>query len=280
MIGAAWASEIVPAPSATATAVHDQCHGVVRVDSVVVTRRKRTILDVDRLVVDPGELVAVCGPNGAGKSTLLGVLAGTTQPDTGRVSLAGCTLLELGEKELARRRSVLAQQVTLPFPFLVHEVVALGRAPFRGALSPNQDAQAVADSIGAMALEPLADRDVTTLSGGECQRVHIARCLAQTWRPVYDEQTLPWLLLDEPTAALDLYHRVALMRLLQGLARDGCGIVAVLHDIGLVRRWAQRCIVMKAGRVVSDRRSPDLLPDSLIESVFDVDRRDLGLVSP
>ena len=244
-----------------------------------IQRNGRWLLrDIDvRLVA--GEFTAIVGPNGAGKSTLLGAFAGSVRPDAGTVSFDASDLHALPADELARRRAVLGQRSELQFPFLVHEVVSLGRLPHHGRCTGAEDDRAVEQAIDTLELDALAEREYTSLSGGERQRVDIARCLAQVWdatpRTAHEPACARWLLLDEPTSALDLRHRIALMKRLQALARAGWGIVAVLHDLALVRRWTDRRLLLREGLLVADERGSGGLSRDTIARVFDVDGSDL-----
>lgn len=214
--------------------------GPVDVRGVHVTLGRTAVLaDVD-LEVRPGEVVALLGPNGAGKSTLLGVVAGDREPDEGEVLLDGRPVTGWPTRELARRRGVLLQRTTVSFPFTVREVVEMGRAPWAGSSDPDHDADVVGRAMAACDVGHLADRTVPTLSGGERARAALARVLAQ--QP-------PLLLLDEPTAALDLHHQEMVMGLARSHADAGGSVVVVLHDLSLAAAWADRVALLDRGRL-------------------------------
>lgn len=207
--------------------------------------RRALVADLD-LMLEPGTVTAILGPNGAGKSTALRLLAGDWRPDGGDVTFAGRSLAEWSPENLARVRAVVPQSTALPFSFTAREVVALGRVPHRRASSRRQDEEVVTASLAAADALPFADQPFPLLSGGERQRVALARALAQIW----DQPRVGCcLLLDEPTAALDPAHQVAVMALLRRLADEGLTIGVVLHDLTLALRHADRAALLERGRL-------------------------------
>ena len=176
----------------------------------------------------PARLTAVLGPNGAGKSSLVRLLSGETTPDLGKVTLDGRDLKRWDRRDLARRRAVLSQSVSLTFPLSVAEVVMLGRAPHRARSTRAEDMAAAEASLKAADVWHLAGRAYPTLSGGERQRVQFARVLAQLEDG--GQSGTRYLILDEPTSSLDIRHQARLLGLAGGLARKGWGVLAVLHD--------------------------------------------------
>lgn len=223
---------------------------VARLHGVTAGYGRRSVLRGVGLELEAGEQVALLGANGSGKSTLLRVLAGALPPGGGEVELFGRSIADWDRGELARCVTVLPQGMELPPGFRVSEVVALGRIPHARswfASSPD-DEVAVARALADADVEELADRRVDELSGGERQRVLVALALAQEPR---------LLLLDEPTAHLDVAHQLALVGLLERLRRArGLTVLAVLHDLNLAARFADRALVLHDGRlaVAGDRR--------------------------
>jgi len=217
------------------------------------------ILDGVDVAVAAGELVALVGPNGAGKSTLLSVLSGDTAPDEGRVELDAADVRAMRLDELARRRAVLLQENRLSFPFPVQDVVRMGRAPWRGTAREDADDEVVARSLETADVSHLAARRFPTLSGGEKARTSFARTLAQ-------EPGV--LLLDEPTAALDIRHQEALLDEARRWARAGASVVVVLHDLTLAAAYADRVVVLDSGRVRGDGRPTDVLTGELLTDVY------------
>ncbi|MEM9233459.1 MAG: heme ABC transporter ATP-binding protein [Pseudomonadota bacterium] len=238
-------------------------------ENITVLRSGRSILDDVTINCQPGQFTAFCGPNGAGKTTALRTMSGLLPPDKGTAKLDDISISRMGALKLARRRGFVAQSATLSFPFRVHEVIEMGRTPHFGVSTQAEDAEAVTQAMALMAVDQMAERDYLTLSGGERQRVMIARALAQIWYEPSDGDR--WLLLDEPTSALDLKYQLKLIALVRKLADSGWGVIAVLHDLELVRRAANRVILFKDGQVKSDGHPTDKLTPNTITDIFDLD---------
>lgn len=216
--------------------------------------------------LQPGRVCAILGPNGAGKSTLLSVLSGQRRPTHGRVSLDERRIDAHSAAELALRRAVMPQESSVAFDFNAHEIVALGRLPHRARPEPNES-DIVAKAMQLTDVSALAPRILNTLSGGEKARVHLARALAQLWNPRPDGASR-WLLLDEPTAALDVAHQHATMSLVRSWAAKGVGVVAVLHDLNLALRYADEVIVLGLGRLMAHGPSAQVLQPALVSEVW------------
>jgi cobalamin transport system ATP-binding protein len=216
--------------------------------------------DVD-FALAPGEMVALVGPNGAGKSTLLKILAGLLAPRTGAVSYAGRDLREWPAALLARRVAVVPQQTIFHFPYTVAQFVLLARHPHRG-LSPFEspdDIAAAETALASTGITELADRSVLELSGGERQRACLAASLAQS------PETL---LLDEPTASLDLRHQVALMQTLRAQNEFGLTVLLVTHDLNLAARYCPRLVLLHEGRIVADDTPAAVLTPERIAAAY------------
>ncbi|WP_432968639.1 heme ABC transporter ATP-binding protein [Dactylosporangium sp. CA-233914] len=216
----------------------------------------RPVLDGVDVRLCAGEVLALVGPNGAGKSTLLSVLAGDLTPERGEVGLDGRPLREWTAIELGLRRAVLPQHHLLSFPFPVADVVAMGRAPWSG-IEPDGDI--VAASMAATGVAHLAARSFLSLSGGERARVALARVLAQRTGV---------LLLDEPTAALDLHHQELVLRIAKERAAEGDAILVVLHDLGLAAAHADRVMVLADGRAVAAGPPAEVFTPQLLSDVY------------
>ncbi|MFQ6849547.1 heme ABC transporter ATP-binding protein [Streptomyces sp. 35M1] len=201
---------------------------------------QRQVLDSVDLTAHAGEVVALVGPNGAGKSTLLAALAADLAPASGEVRIDGRPSAAWSAPELALRRSVLPQAAVLSFPFPVEDVVRMGRAPWAGTEREGEDDAAVAAAMAATEVTRFAARPFSALSGGEKARVALARVLAQR---------APLMLLDEPTAALDLRHQELVLRICRERAAAGDAVVVVLHDLGLAAAYADRVAVLHDGRI-------------------------------
>ena len=214
----------------------------------------------------PGELLAVVGPNGAGKSTLLKTLCGDLAPSAGSIALDGRPLSQWTGLEQARRRAVLPQESSLSFPFAVFEVVLMGRHPHhRGAPSPN-DHRAAKAALERTDTFSLAGREYPTLSGGEKQRVQLARALTQIWE--LPETGNRYLFLDEPTNNLDLAHQHHSLRVAKRFAAEGTGVLAVLHDLNLAAQYAERILILCRGRSVAVGAPADVLTTETLCHAF------------
>lgn len=236
---------------------------------VGVNMSGRKLLDDISVEFRAGHVTAILGPNGAGKSTLMSSLTGQRKPDAGHVELEGRVLQGCAPAELARLRAFVAQETQVAFDFTVREVVDLGRYPHRMRPSP-QEAHIAGLAMQATAVEHLADRSLNTLSGGEKARVHLSRALAQVWESSGNDKSR-WLLLDEPTAALDLQHQHRMLQLARRWAdAHGVGVIAVLHDLNLALRYSDRCIVLKEGRLFAAGETSVVLNEDCIGNVWGV----------
>lgn len=242
----------VPHPTAPGAAT-------LRARAVTVSRGGRPVLAHIDIDVVAGQILALVGPNGAGKSTLLAALSGELEPDSGTVELDGEPLSHWTPTDMARRRAVLPQNHTVGFPFTVREVVTMGRAPWARTPRRDADERAVAEAMAATDVVHLADRPFPALSGGERARAALARVLAQQTETV---------LLDEPTAALDLGHQEEVLRLAGERARQGTAVVVVLHDLGLAAAYADRVAVLDAGRLSAVGAPRDVLTTALLTEVY------------
>jgi cobalamin transport system ATP-binding protein len=229
----------------------------IRMRGVTVELGGRAVVDrVDADVAD-GEWVALIGPNGAGKTTLLRALARLV-PFAGEIELDGRPLAELGRGELARLVAVVPQEPSTPPWMTVAEYVLLGRTPHLGPLAKEgvRDREAAARALARLDLLPFMERRLGTLSGGEKQRVVVARALAQEAAIV---------LLDEPTAALDIGHQQQALDLLDELrAESGLTLVAAMHDLTLAAQYADRMVLLDGGRVVADGAPTEVLTAPVI----------------
>lgn len=205
----------------------------------------RTILHGINLTARAGQVLAICGPNGAGKSTLLRAALGEIRAE-GRLTLNGLDVAKTPPAVLARLRAVLPQDTQVAFGFRPEEIVEMGQEAGDFAQMPGLARKALA----AVGLAHVAARDFQTLSGGEKQRTHLARALAQVWQPV-GPQGSRWLFLDEPVASLDLGQQLQVMQLARGFADGGGGVVAVMHDLNLSAMFADRIALVVAGRVAA-----------------------------
>ncbi len=235
----------------------------------------RPILSGIRLQLEPGRITALLGPNGAGKSSLVRILSGEWQADSGCVELDGVPLARIPARELARRRACLPQESSLTFAFTVLEVVLLGRSPhMRGGERP----QDYAAARRALATVDLADRErdpYTALSGGEKQRVHLARVLAQIDEP---EAGGPrYLFLDEPANNLDLSHQRMIYRVVRDLARQDAAVLMVMHDLNQAFQVADWVVLLDRGRVAVEGPPMEIACSDACERIFGVPVRRIAL---
>jgi len=224
----------------------------------------RPVLRDLALRIEPGELTGLLGPNGTGKTTCVRLAAGSLTPQRGVVRLFGRDLRAYPAHERARTVAVVPQESPLEFEFRVHEIVAMGRSPHQGllGLESAEDRRAVAEALRVTGMAEHAARPLAALSGGEKQRVILARALAQHPR---------LLLLDEPTAHLDLKHRLAIYGLLQRLHGEGLTTLVVSHDLNLAAAHCARLVLFRCGEVAADGPPRAVLRREILREVFEVD---------
>lgn len=228
---------------------------------------KSLVEEVD-LTLGPGRVVAIVGPNGAGKSTLLRLFTGELAPTAGAMLLDGHPLKSLPPAELARRRAVVPQATPLSFPFTVIEVVLLGTTvPGFSVDDPHAD-KAARTAVRAVGLAGFEERLYTQLSGGERQRVHIARALCQLTTAHRAREESAALLLDEPTASLDLAHQGVVLGEARRQAAAGRAVLAILHDLNLAAAYADEIVVMSRGRIAARGSAMEVLRDELLSGVY------------
>ena len=210
----------------------------------------------------PGHMTAVVGPNGSGKSTLVRALLGRMAPAAGRVMLAGAPLADLDRREIATTMAVVPQREEPAFPMEVRDFIALGRYPHGGAFSGHtaEDRAAIARAVERASVGEFLGRRTDELSGGEWQRVRIARALAQGGRAI---------VLDEPTTFLDIAHEMAVFELLDTLAREGQAILLVSHQLNLVARFADHIVLLHHGSIAAAGTPADVMRGEVLETVYE-----------
>jgi len=240
--------------------------GLLDVQSVSMAVGGATLVEAVSLQIGAGEMVAIVGPNGAGKSTLLRMLSGDLRPSHGAIRLKQRDLNAYGPRELAQHRAMLSQHVNVTFPFTVEEIVAMGagespRAAARGLV------EAALDEVG---LSQFRARQLPTLSGGEQQRAHFARVLVQL--ACGEAQHGPGLLLlDEPTSSLDLRHQIDLVETARRRAERGTAVIAILHDLNLAMRFADRILLLHRGQLAIDGDRAAAMQPETIRQIFEID---------
>jgi len=218
-------------------------------------------LDGVTIEVPDGSLYAVLGPNGSGKSTLVKAMLGVLRPESGHALVNGRDARAWSRRDLARAVGVVPQAESIAFPLTVRELVGMGRYPHLGALGGEGEAdrRAVARALALCDVEDLAPRDVTTLSGGELQRVRIARALAQ------EPQAL---VLDEPTASLDIRHEMGILELLRRSADGGMTVLVVTHGLDMAARFADRMLLLARGAVAAEGPPGEVVRSEILERVY------------
>ncbi|WP_225317651.1 MULTISPECIES: heme ABC transporter ATP-binding protein [Haloferax] len=236
----------------------------MELDDVSVSLGGQTVLDGISADIGDGTFVGLIGPNGAGKTTLLRILNGSLSPNSGRVHVAGEDIHALSSKAASRLVATVPQTTAVTFDFPVREVVRMGRTPHRGRFDgwSEDDEAAVEAAMRRTSVAALAERPVTEISGGERQRVLIARALAQ--------QT-PTLLLDEPTASLDINHQVRTLELVDDLVGEGTTAVAAIHDLNLAAHYCDALILLANGRILSAGDPATVLSESNLREAFDAE---------
>ncbi|MFA7498491.1 MAG: heme ABC transporter ATP-binding protein [Leucobacter sp.] len=232
---------------------------VCAAESVSLIRGGKRLLDEVSVELRAGEVLALLGPNGAGKSTLLSLLSGDVTPDEGSITFAGRDISKWSLSDLSRRRSVLLQDNQLMFPFTVHQVVEMGRAPWRRTSREDEDNEAISQAISAADIGHLGNRRVPSLSGGERARTAFARVIAGRTGV---------LMLDEPTAALDLGHQEAVLGLARDRARSGDAVLVVLHDLNLASAFADRIALLRDGKIVACDVPDAVLTSEIVSDVY------------
>lgn len=234
---------------------------IIDAEDVSVRFGSITALASVSMAVGEGRLVGLVGPNGSGKTTLLRTVAGVLRPDTGSVHLNGRPVAATSSRRISREVAVVPQNTSLNFDFSVREVVAMGRTPYVSRLgrAERADRDAVDRALERTAVRDLANRSISEVSGGERQRVLLARALAQE---------TPVLLLDEPTASLDINHQIRTLELVRELAAEGKTVVAAIHDLNLAAHYCDELVLLGDGRRVAGGPPAEVLTEEHLESVF------------
>lgn len=236
---------------------------MLKAQNITLIREGRTILHGVTLTARPGAVTAIIGPNGSGKTTLLAALTGDLRPQGGALHLNGEDITRLSPRQLATRRAVLAQETQVAFPFTVAEILQLGIEAGTGPADPALIPRLLAE----VDLADTAQRPIHALSGGERQRIHLARVLAQARRAVTEAGPM-WLFLDEPVASLDIAHQLMVMRRARRFAKEGGGVVAVMHDLNLTAMAADHVVLLADGGLVAAGPATEVMTDALLSRAY------------
>lgn len=243
---------------------------MVVLDNISFSLGSKVLLDQLTFAIENGAMLGILGPNGAGKSTLLKLIAGAFTPTTGSIAIDDITVVPKNNNILSTKRAVLSQNISITFSLTVREVVMLGRYPYNNGRPTSYDSKVVNEALGEVGMLSYADRNILQLSGGEQQRVHIARVLAQVWPNESMENKL--ILLDEPNANLDINYQHEMFACFKKLNKKfNYTIVAVVHDLNLAGLYMDQLMFLKEGRVVANGNTSQMFKSELFYKVFSVD---------
>ena len=248
---------------------------MIELRGITVRAGAATLLDEVSVSFPRDRFTAVLGPNGAGKSTLIRVAAGLLRPSAGTVRYDGEPIDAIAPDALARRRALLSQHVELAFPLPAIDVVMMGRYPHIRGAPTERDHEIVASALEQVGMTHRATQPYPTLSGGERQKIQLARVLAQIWR-ANDAPSHRTLLLDEPTSGLDVHYQLQLLGTARELAGQDCTVVAILHDLNVAFRYGDHFLLLDGGRVAWNGDRANEIPLAVIERVFRVKVRRIG----
>ncbi|HMS33765.1 MAG TPA: heme ABC transporter ATP-binding protein [Ignavibacteria bacterium] len=219
------------------------------------------------------EFVVVMGQNGAGKTTLLNILAGSLKPTGGEVSVFKKKIESFDKTDLAKKRAVLSQHYDIAFPISVEEIVMMGRYPHFLNVPSKDDIEIVSNAIDMMGMSEFKLRDYNTLSGGEAQKVQMARVISQIWQEDHSEPKI--LFLDEPVSSLDMHYQHLILKLIREYSLKNILVIGVIHDINLAFEYADRVIFMKNGSVVKSYNSKEAIDTAVLKEIFEIE---IGLI--
>jgi len=239
--------------------------------------RTGTAVNDVSLLVNKGEFVLLTGASGAGKTSLLKMTYLEERPTSGEVRYDGESIAGLAAEPLARRRAVLSQHVELAFALPVTDVVLMGRYPHYGRVPAPRDLEIVNRALALVGMEDKRDQPYPTLSGGEQQKVHLARVLAQIWSddPAGGSDAMRYLFLDEPTSGLDVHYQLHVLKVVRELLSPGCTVIAVLHDLNMAFEYGDHFVLLERGTVAVSTSDSRAIPAEVLERVFRVRARPL-----
>ena len=239
----------------------------IKARQVSLCRGNRWLLSNIKLDIDCGQMLGVIGPNGSGKTTLLSLLAGDFSPSSGEIYYENLLINDYTLIDRAKYRSVMSQRQEIVFNYTVREIVEMGIVDESGININTHTTDRVQNIIELLQLEELRDRNVRTLSGGEQQRVHIARALVQIWQEKsYADPR--FLLLDEPTSSLDLAHEIQVLEILRAEVKKGLGVMVVFHDLNLTAHFADKVALISRGKIVAYGTPEQVLEPEILTNIY------------
>lgn len=241
---------------------------MLKAENVSFKINNKYLLKETSVAFAPGKFHVIMGANGAGKSTLLKLLAGDLKPSSGTVFLDDTALYKFSKNNLATKRAVLSQHYHLAFPITVEEIVLMGRYPYFGTVPTTRDLAICNEALHLMDVWHLRERDYTTLSGGEAQKVQMSRVLSQIWNEGGEEHKI--LFLDEPVSHLDVKYQYQLLRVAKDFCSRHTTVIAILHDLNLAVNFADRILLIKEGMMIHELANAGGLTPAIIKETFDV----------
>ncbi|CAI3928208.1 ABC-type hemin transport system [Commensalibacter communis] len=245
--------------------MNNQLNNRLEGKNIHLIKNNQSILSDVSITLNQGEFITLIGPNGAGKSSLFKVLTGFYHPTNGECYLKGVKLQDWRKKELAKERAVMKQQSQITFSLSAIDIIKLGRSPWAEPIN-----KAMIDEVTEMTeCQELVNKDYAFLSGGEQQRIQLARVLVQLWR---EQGPSGWLFLDEPTSALDLYHQQQMLRLLKKLVQNfPLSVCMVLHDLNLASLWSDQIYLLNKGSIVAKGNVQEVLTEEILKTWYGAD---------
>ena len=234
---------------------------------------KSTLLKNISLDLKPSEVTVIMGQNGAGKSTLLKLLAGSLKATEGQVSFLNKNIQSYKEQELAKIRAVLSQNYEISFPVTVEDIVMMGRYPHYKSEPAIEDHEIINSALSLMGIKNLKGRYYDTLSGGEAQKVQMARVLSQIWSSNENESRI--LFLDEPVSQLDIHYQYFLLQVARNLTKENITVIAILHDLNLALSYADNIVFLKNGELVKIYNSINEIDKEIVNKVFDIEMENI-----
>tara|TARA_B100000073_G_scaffold307764_1_gene278326 strand:+ start:54 stop:839 length:786 start_codon:yes stop_codon:yes gene_type:complete len=241
---------------------------LLEINSIFLKIKNKLILNDISLHIESGDMISIIGPNGSGKTTLLRTISNEIPISDGKIEFMNKNILDWGLNEYANKKAVLSQSNNLVFPFSVIDIVKMGRFPLNNKGNQTEENNLCKKILNIFDLNDYIDQNYITLSGGEKQRVQLARVIAQIWSDDYSKKIL---ILDEPTSYLDIKHQYLLFKFLKELNQKGLTIIMVLHDLNHALSNSNKIAVLKDSKLISYGKTKNIISEELIKNVFEID---------